>query len=300
MSLENDAISLLVTRSVGPRIISLRAAGGQNLFAELPDLTLPYPGGGVFHFWGGHRLWHAPEVKRRTYVPDDKAVTVEDAPGGLQVSAPPEPETGLQKALRLELTDPGATVVVDHTLTNHGFWPVETAPWAITQLKTGGIAILPQSNAPADPDGVQPNRTLALWPYTNVRSPYVVWGNDVILVRSVMETGNLKIGFPNPRGWLAYYRAGTLFVKRAPFDEDAAYFDGGSSSQCFCNPHFLELETLGPRTQLAPGASISHREVWEVYEGLSLEPANEEPARVLAALLAQVDIDIPFPSNSRD
>jgi hypothetical protein len=70
------------------------------------------------------------------------------------------------------------TRITDHSLTNQGLWPIETAPWAITQLKPGGVAILPQQVGPADPDGVQPNRTLALWPYTDIGSAHLnreVW-----------------------------------------------------------------------------------------------------------------------------
>jgi len=35
--LENEALALWVTRSVGPRIIGLALPGGDNLLAELPD-----------------------------------------------------------------------------------------------------------------------------------------------------------------------------------------------------------------------------------------------------------------------
>ena len=75
VALKNDAVELLVTQSVGPRIIRLNLPGGDNLLAELPDLTLDCPGSGPMHLWGGHRLWHAPEVKRRTYLPDDQPVS---------------------------------------------------------------------------------------------------------------------------------------------------------------------------------------------------------------------------------
>ena len=66
ISLENNSLQLLVTQSVGPRIISLRFNGGSNLFAELPDLTEELPDGKVYRFYGGHRLWHAPEDMPRT------------------------------------------------------------------------------------------------------------------------------------------------------------------------------------------------------------------------------------------
>jgi len=83
-----------------------------------------------------------------------------------------------------------------------------------------------------------------------------------------MSEGHLKIGFPNPRGWLAYWLSGTLFVKRAGFDPQSDYYDFGSSSECYCKDAFLELETLGPKTTLNPGGSTQHLETWELYAGV--------------------------------
>ena len=85
-----------------------------------------------------------------------------------------------------------------------------------------------------------------------------------------MQSGALKVGFPNPVGWLGYALADTFFVKHAAYRPDAAYFDRGSSSECYCNPRFLELETLGPRTTLAPGESVTHRETWAIYGGVTI------------------------------
>jgi hypothetical protein len=80
-----------------------------------------------------------------------------------------------------------------------------------------------------------------------------------------MKEGHLKIGFPNPRGWLAYWWSGTLFVKRAAYDIKSEYYDFGSSSECYCSDGFLELETLGPKTTLKPGEATVHLETWELY-----------------------------------
>jgi hypothetical protein len=275
--LENSVLSLLVTRSVGPRIISLRLNGGENLLAELPDYVTERPDGRTYHFYGGHRLWHAPEDMPRTYALDDGPVEVTPKPDGLLVTQPLEPQTGIEKSMHISLVDEKPQVIVRHTLTNLGMWPVECAPWAITQLKPGGVAILPQSQQPTD---FLPNRSLALWPYTEIADPQVTWGGRYILVRAEKRDGAFKVGFPNLRGWLAYWNAGTLFVKRAAFDPGAAYYDFNSSSECYCNGRFLELETLGPVRSLEPGASVTHVETWELYAGVDC-PGDEAAARAL-------------------
>lgn len=283
--LRNSTVELLVTQSVGPRIPYFGMRGQANLFAELPDLTLDCPGSEEkFHAYGGHRLWHAPQMPARTHLPDNRPVTVTAIAGGLEVVQPVEPQTGIEKSLRIRLAGEGTTVVVDHTLTNRGLWPVATAPWAITELRAGGTGIAPQSQVSDDPDGTWPNRNIALWPFTDIASPHIRWGNRFIFVDAVMHAGMLKLGFPNPDGWLAYAVDGTLFVKHAAYDHRADYFDRGSSSQIFCMPGFIELETQGLRTVLAPGEATTHREVWSLHKGI-VPIAGEAEAAAMAERL---------------
>ncbi len=277
VALENASLSLLVTQSVGPRILSLRYKGGENLFAELPNFVSERPDGQLFHFRGGHRLWHAPEAMPRTYALDDDPVEITPAEGGLLARQKADAETGIEKSLYISLVGDQPRVIVRHMLTNRGLWPIECSPWAITQFRTGGVAILPQSRQETN---MLPNRSLALWPYTDLTIPQVTWGNRSLLIRAEM-TGPFKVGFPNPRGWLAYWLEDTLFVKRAAFDASATYYDFGSSSECYCNDKFLELETLAPIHRLEPGGSAEHVETWDVYAGVDY-PADEDAAQAIA------------------
>jgi hypothetical protein len=286
LALGNDAVSLLVTRSVGPRVISLALGDGPNILAELPGATLDCPGAGAWTFYGGHRLWVAPEVPARTYLPDDRPVAIERS-GRSLVAVQPADESGLEKTLRISLPEAAAPiVVVDHELTNRGRWPVECAAWAITQLPPDGTALIPQTQAPADASGVLPNRTLALWPYTDPSAPELRWGRRLIRLHGPLGAP-LKLGWPNHEGWLGYARAGTLLIKQARYSSAAAYYDHDSSSQVYANARFMELETLGPRTTLAPGATLAHREVWSLHRA---EIADGSEAAALATL-AGIDLD---------
>lgn len=276
VELKNATISLLATRTIGPRVLSLRVNGGPNLFAEVPDFTV----GGAFRMLGGHRYWLAPEHPVRTYRPDDGAMDVEEIDGGVILTAPQDPATGLLRSLRLSLPGDGPHVVVDHALTNMGGQALDVAPWAITMLPPGGTAILPQ---PAAIPGVLPNRSWALWPYTDIRSPHVAWGDAFTLVHARVDAP-LKLGWANRPGWLAYHRDGTLFVKRSEFEADAPYPDFNSSAEVYAHPRFLELETLAPLLPLAPGRSVSHRETWEVIAAPKFE-ATEAGAEALSARL---------------
>ncbi len=275
--LENGIVKLLVTQSIGPRILSLGFVNGDNLLAELPDFTTDCPGSGTFHFYGGHRLWHAPEDPARTYLPDDAPVDISTFQNGLKVTQQTELKTGLQKSIEIQLTNSSAQVTLTHRITNHGLWDVTCAPWAITQFKTGGTAIFPQIKTDT---GVLPNRTLTLWPYTDMATPNVHWGSNYILLQARMKSP-FKIGFPNPRGWQAYWLNGTLFVKQAEYNALAEYDDHGCSSESYCNDKFIELETLAPITTLAPGATATHIETWNLYKDIEC-PQSENDAQAIA------------------
>ena len=284
VALGNDRLSLLATASVGPRILSLTPASGENLFAELPDATLDCPGVGPFHFYGGHRLWHAPEVPSITYLPDDAAVNVTEMANGLRLTQDVEPRTSLQKQLEIRMAQHGSAVEVRHILWNRGEREHTLAPWAITQLRPGGVAILPQSTRPIDDGATLPNRSITLWPYTDINERTISWGNRTILVRAQMVEGRFKIGFPNPAGWMAYWWNGFLFVKRAGYDCGADYPDRGSSTECYCDARFLELETLGPVTRLLPGDRVEHVEEWRVEAGL---PGTHDLEGILSVIASE-------------
>lgn len=278
--LKNKTIELLVSRSVGPRILSLKFTNGENLLAELPDFITDCSGVGTYHFYGGHRLWHAPEVPSRTYLPDDCPVDISPIENGLRGTQVVEAQTGLQKSIRVQLQGDSASLVITHRLANKGLWSVTTALWAITQLKPGGLGILPQA---IENTGVLPNRSLAFWSYTDPSEPQVKFGKQYILVHANL-TEPFKVGFSNPRGWLAYWLNGTLFVKHTNFDAQSAYYDFGSSSQCYANGKFLELETLSPITILAPGEESVHVERWELFGNIE-RPQTEQDVQALVERL---------------
>jgi hypothetical protein len=280
VSLENAKLKLSITKSVGPRILSLKFAGGENLFAELPDATIDCPGVGPFHLYGGHRLWHAPEDPSRTYLPDDSPVEIVPVENGCLVTQDVEIKTGLQKSMEIRLIGDAPQVVITHRLSNQGLWPVTCALWALTQLKPGGVAILPQSS---EETGMLPNHSIAFWPYTNPSDPNVTWGQNYVLINVNVKSA-FKIGFQNPRGWLAYWLNDTLFVKRAKYEAQSAYYDYGSSSECYCNDQFIELETLAPITTIDPGASATHVETWELYGKVEC-PRNEKDVQALVEKL---------------
>jgi hypothetical protein len=270
-TLSNEHIHLEYLLNAGPRIVRLSlGADGENLMAELPDVAFPTPYGD-FKLYGGHRLWHAPEATPRSYVPDNEGCVAETFEGGVTLSGPTEVATGIRKTVRLELIEGKAGVTVTHTLTNDGLWPVELAPWALSQLRLGGVAVFPQTQGNLEPAGLLPNRNLVLWPYTRLSDARLSFNDDVHLLFANPDAHPVKIGYMNRAGWAGYLSGGVLFVKRWEPCPNSAHVDFGCNCESYCNDAFIEVETVGPLVRLQPGASTVHVEEWELHRAEGVE-----------------------------
>jgi hypothetical protein len=210
--LENESLKLLVTQSVGPRVISLRFRDGENLFSELPEFTTDRPDGRFFHFYGGHRLWYAPEQMPRTYALDNMPVDIRPSENGILFTQPVEKETDLEESMRISLVADKHQVLIQHRITNRGLWAVECAPWAITQLRTGGVVILPIGQ---EDTGMLPNPSLALWPYTDLATSQVTWGNRYLLIHAAMRKPFRSVSQIRVAGWHTGSKAPSLSNARA-------------------------------------------------------------------------------------
>ena len=276
--ISDGRMELIVTGDVGPRVIRFGLVGGDNLFAEREG-EVGCTGGNEWRIYGGHRLWHSPEARPRTYVPDNDPVDVREEEGVLVAVQPTEPGTGIQKELRIKLEDGGITVV--HRLYNRGLWPVELAPWALSVMASGGVGIVPLPAEPSDPDKLLPNRVVVLWPYSDMRDPRVLWGSKYVMLRQ--EPGNarpFKFGVNAQDGWAAYVKGELLFVKRFDYRSKCLYPDFGCSVEMYTNEWMLELETLGPLVRLEPGEVTEHVERWFLVEGVRAETEEEVEMKV--------------------
>ncbi len=281
--LANEALAVEFLWEAGPRLVRLSLAGSaDNLLAETPSLGWETPHG-HFSLRGGHRLWAAPETAARTSIPDDSGVVVEPLPGGVRLAGPTEAPTGIRKSIELRLVAGQPRLTLIHILTNTGTAPVELAPWAITMLRPGGVAILPQPTEPIDADGLQPNRSLVLWPRTRWDDRRLRLGERFWFVENQPSGAASKFGTFNRSGWLGYRWETVLFVKRFEPQPGADYPDMGCNAEVYVCDKYLELESLGPLSMLAPGSSVAHTETWELYR---TQDAASIPAAAIQALEA--------------
>jgi len=269
--LKNDFLEIqYLTNSL--QIVGLYTAGKPNLMADvssLPPIPTPY---GDFHFHGGHRLWHSPEAMPRTYIPDAGELKITDFTHGVTLESPTEPGTGIRKRIDVQLAPDKPSATLTHTLTNDGLWPVELAPWSITQFHLGGTVILPMPVGNVDDAGLLPNRQFSLWPYARINDPRLKLGDQFTLFQADALLPPFKMGYFNPHGWMAYWVDGLLFRKTFKAHTGVSHPDNNSNAEIYCSDKFVELESLAPLKILDPGASITHLETWEIFYGLDSLP----------------------------
>jgi hypothetical protein len=280
--LQTPALELAVTTDIGPRVITLRSLRGKagNLFLEIP---LSKEGYGDYRLCGGHRLWHSPEDRVRTYQPDNDPLAVRELANGLAVTQPVEAKTGLQKAIKIELKG-ARTIRVTHTLTNRGLWAVTCAPWALTMLRAGGYGVLPLFEKGTHSGNLLPGYALVPWTYTDLSLPVWELNRDFIGINVPKGKSAQKLGITNYPGWSAYWVDGTVFVKYAAPIAGATYPDIGSCFETFTNGAMIELETLGPLGEIVPGKSATHIEHWTVLDGFAKPNTPATFAKLSAAV----------------
>ncbi len=255
-------LRLTVLAAGGPRILGLQLDQGPNLLAETPAARWETPWG-EFVLIGGHRLWHAPEAFPRSYWPDLAGPTAEPITNGVVLRSAVDPG-GIAKTMTVTIDPRQPRVQVRHALTNHGLWPVEIAPWAITQLAPGGLAVLPLRDDRPPSNSLAPDRQIVFWPYTPLSDPRLQLTDDCLLIDRVQSGPPAKVGAHSPAGWLAYWWQGILFIKRAAWIADGRYPDRNCNLEVYYDQGCVELETLGPLQQLGPGATVTHDEIWHV------------------------------------
>src|ERR1035437_651311 len=276
LRLGNGTVELIITLDVGPRILSYKKSGGFNPFKIFEDQsgTVGEP---VWRNRGGHRLWIAPEHKAQTYIPDNAPVAWEQL-GELQVRLTPLPETsnGFQKQINITLDPMGAGVTIVHRVIQLAAPPAYLAPWALTVMTAGGVAVVPQPEMGQHPRDLLPNRNLVLWPYTDMSDSRWYFGRKYFLLRQDAAGAPTKIGLAHQPGWCGYLVGGVFFLKRYAWNPSAAYPDNGCNFEMFSNGRMLELESLGPLTHLHQNQSVEHVERWKLHDGPGSLDTNAE------------------------
>ncbi len=272
--MENEFAQLIVTLDVGPRIVSYRLTGGENILFSDVDRVMTHESAelraeagelGRWVMYGGHRFWTSPEDMYLTYDPDNRPYDAEldESAGCAVLKTPTRRATGFRKTLRVTLAQDSARVTVEHILTNDSDETRNVALWGVTALDAGGVELIPLPVN--DTPEIWPRQLVALWHGSAMNDPRLQWKRDcVVLTQDRGCADSFKLGACVEDGWAGCFTKGTLLLLRVPFDPAATYSDRGCNYETYTNPHLTEMETLGELAPLAPGESRSHTEVWSL------------------------------------
>lgn len=272
LTVTNGLFEMYITIEKGPRIIKFNPIGKENIMFEDIDRIMNNPKGSLapyydaddeWFIYGGHRFWVSPESWPETYYPDNEKVDVEICGNSVMLCPPTQRFTGLFEKLVLTFSEVSMTVSVKHILENRGESPKECAIWAITVLSQHGLCVVPQSD---EKTGLLSNRTLMLWPYTDLYDSRLCLGNRYIALRQDTDAKcSLKFGINNRDGEIYYFNHGYCFKKSFITDhKHLVYPDNGCSSEVYTNRLFLEAESLGALVSLHPGNKTTHTEIWQL------------------------------------
>jgi hypothetical protein len=277
LRLANEHAELIITLDVGPRVISYRASDGENVFKTF-DAQLGGTGEPEWQSRGGHRFWLAPEDAVLSYIPDNDTVEhrVLSAYEAEFIHALGE-QLPVSKTMRVALAADSAHVMVTHIVENIGAKPLSIATWGLSVMAPGGLEIIPLPPLGEHPRDLLPNRPMVLWPFTDMTDPRWHWGRRFITLRQG-KAGPTKAGLAHKEHWIAYHQGSSLFIKTIEHRHGATYPDFGCNFETFTNEEMLEVEALGPLVELAPGKSTSHIEHWDLFEGVSPPPNDDEDA----------------------
>ena len=280
LCLDNGKIKLIATIDVGPRIVFFGFSDGDNVLFEDVDRNF-YEinnGYGVWYAYGGHRLWCAPEVMPETYLPDNSKVEAIFDKGTLTLT-PAKTKFDKQFELVIKMDDENS-VTIENKITNCSDKPSKFAPWSITGLATGGTEIIPLCR---EDKGFLPNRTMALWSYSNIKDErFILTDKYALLRQDPKEKKAFKVGFNVTGKQIVYVNGRKIF--RLSFDDYKLtdYPDFCCNFETYTNDLFLECELLGELRDYQPGETASVKEKWE------LTTTNWAPDKVIEEFVSKI------------
>ncbi len=198
-----------------------------------------------------------------TYFPDNNKVDADFTDGVLTLT--PKPTAfGKQFQLVIRILD-GSQVKIRNIIRNISDTPSVFAPWSITGMTPGGIEFIPLCK---EQTGFLPNRTMALWSYTDLCDPrFSVHDSYAVLRQDTQNEKPFKMGCNVTDGFMVYCVGNQVFKKTfAPYDGSIRYPDFACNFETYTNHLFLECELLGAEKAYEPGESAVIEETWKINE----------------------------------
>jgi len=172
--------------------------------------------------------------------------------------------TGMRLVREFTLAENSSHLECAQRMVNESDRPATCCHWSRTLAAGGGIVLIPLT-----PDSRFPKSYIMYGPgpVMNYRpeDPNIRVREDFLEILGT--PANPKLGMDSAAGRFCYLmRDNLLFIKRYPVFPDRVYSEmaGLTISIWYYKNERCELEPIGPREILAPGASASYTEAWEL------------------------------------
>jgi len=271
--ISNGVADVVIVPSIG-RIMSYSLTGHPETdpIWNNPDELAKSPSTKDWVNFGGDKVWPNPQNdwekhgKLKGNWPPDTAFDsgpskVTLIPMGVRLTNPLSSNFNLQLTRDIVLRPGQSNVTITDTFRRPKSDPTHEARiplglWNVTQTRSDGTIYLPLGRK-------KPGYISLMDSGPNVRSNWIPV-NGVLTVTAPSDT-NTKVGTVNEKGWMASLYAGNIvFAEHFTYEPDGKYLDRGANAEVYTNPKpgYIEVETLGPCSIIAPGHSLIRTIIW--------------------------------------
>ena len=264
LALQNDTTRVVLGHHCGGRILEYSCKGQNALFLH------PSQNGWV-HRSGkrpidpyGGRFDIGPEL----IVPDRPRLYLgrwtpkQTGPRTARMTSPKAKTAGVQLVREFTLHKSSSRLTCKQTIVNVSPKTHYYCHWSRTLARGGGIVLIPltpNTHLPRNYVMYKPGRLVNFLP----DDPNIRTRGGFLEITDTPEYP--KLGMDSMAGWFAYLmKSNLLFVKRYPTFPDRVYNDaaGLTISIYYLRKQMCELEPIGPRETIRPGASAAFTEDW--------------------------------------
>lgn len=305
IELSNPHTTVILGHHVGGRVLQYASRGRDALFLSPDEAKWNPTDAGARPVVTAGRFDIGPEylIPRRDVLWSGAWTAEVLGPRAARLTSQPDPATGVQLVREFRLDPVTSHLACTQIIRNISREPKSWCHWSRTFAVHGGIGVVPLTPALGKfPQGYvmyQQGResVMALRPSDpNIRP------RDGFL-EILAPPAFPKLGFDSHAGWFAYQMPnGLAFVKRFATYPDRPYNEIAGLTISIWYPKAeqvaaVELEPIGPRNDLAPGASAAFTEHWWLLEN-PFPPAGTPLD--LRQLAAKVEAETTPAARARD
>jgi hypothetical protein len=280
LEITHHELECIITLDLGPRIISFKRKGKENVFFEDSNRIVSEQGaffdqnygiGTKWFIYGGHRLWSSPQ-DMFSYYPDNDQITYQVKDCKLLLFQKVQKATNLELMLEIDFSICNKLKIY-HRITNRGTEEKKLSPWALTVLKGNGIEILP---LPKNKTDLSPQRFYSLWDFGGKANDERLYFGDKYFVMKHDPNNKimLKIGLKIVDNCALYLLENDVFIKEFEYNENFVYPDNNVNFETYEDHRFIELESLGEYKNLKTNEYVEHTEFWSLWDNIFAIPKS--------------------------